>query len=123
MAQYLLSAHSVEGQAREPMSDEEMPQLMAGVHALEDELKLTGAWVFRGRLHEPDTPDARNSSRAVRCSATVLVGARPGEAASRDPRGRCLTGGLDMRVAVRRDVHHRCAICVAESGRGDRPIA
>jgi hypothetical protein len=55
MAQYLLSAHSVEGQAREPMSDEDMQQLMAGVHALEEEMKSTGALVFGGRLHEPNT--------------------------------------------------------------------
>ncbi len=54
MTQYLLSAHSVEGEAREPMNDE-MMQVMAGVHALEEEMKSAGAWVFGGRLHEPDT--------------------------------------------------------------------
>jgi hypothetical protein len=55
VAHYLLSAHSVEGAVREPMNDEEMRRLMAGVHALEDEMKSAGAWVFGGRLHEPDT--------------------------------------------------------------------
>ena len=55
MAQYLLSAHSVEGEAREPITDEEIQQVMAGVHALEEEMKSAGAWVFGGRLHEPDT--------------------------------------------------------------------
>jgi hypothetical protein len=55
MPQYLLSAHTVEGQARESMSEEEMKQMMRGVGALEDELKAAGAWVFGGRLHEPDT--------------------------------------------------------------------
>jgi hypothetical protein len=55
MAHYLLSAHSVEGEAREPMTDEEMQQMMARVRALEEELKSAGAWVFGGRLHAPDT--------------------------------------------------------------------
>jgi hypothetical protein len=55
MPQYLLSAHSVEGDAREPMTDEEMQQVMARVHALEEEMKSAGAWVFGGRLHTPDT--------------------------------------------------------------------
>jgi hypothetical protein len=55
VAHYLLSAHSVEGAVREPMNDEEMRRVMAGVHALEEEMKSAGAWVFGGRLHEPDT--------------------------------------------------------------------
>jgi len=55
MAQYMLSVHSVEGQAREPMGDEEMKEMMGRVGALEAELKSTGAWVYSGRLHEPDT--------------------------------------------------------------------
>jgi hypothetical protein len=55
MPKYLLSAHTVEGQAREPMTDEEMRQLMERVGVLEEEMKSTGVWVFSGRLHEPDT--------------------------------------------------------------------
>lgn len=55
MPQYLLAAHSVEGQAREPMTDEQMQQVMKRVGALEEEMKSSGAWVFGGRLHEPDT--------------------------------------------------------------------
>jgi hypothetical protein len=55
MPQYLLSAHSVEGQAREQMTDEQMQQVMNRVRALEEEMKSSGAWVFGGRLHEPDT--------------------------------------------------------------------
>jgi hypothetical protein len=55
VAQYLLSAHYIQGAVREPMSDEEMQRVMARVHALEDEMKSAGAWVFGGRLHEPDT--------------------------------------------------------------------
>ncbi len=55
MPKYLLSAHTVEGQAREPMTDEEMRQFMERISVLEEEMKSTGAWVFSGRLHDPDT--------------------------------------------------------------------
>jgi hypothetical protein len=41
MPHYMLSVHSVEGQVREPMTEEEM--------------KESGMWVFSGRLHEADT--------------------------------------------------------------------
>jgi hypothetical protein len=55
MAHYLLSAHSVEGEARKPMTDEEMKQSYMRIGALEEEMKSAGAWVFGGRLHKPDT--------------------------------------------------------------------
>ena len=55
MARYLLSVHSVEGEVREPMSDEEMQQSWKQVGTLEREMKSRGAWVFSGRLHEPET--------------------------------------------------------------------
>src|SRR2546427_2258512 len=55
MAQYLLSVHTVKGEAREPMSEEEMRQFMERVGVLEEEMKSAGAWVFSGRLHEADT--------------------------------------------------------------------
>jgi hypothetical protein len=55
MAQYLLSMHRVEGETPEPMSQEEMQQFMTRVGVLEAEMKSVGAWVFGGRLHEPDT--------------------------------------------------------------------
>jgi hypothetical protein len=55
MAQYLLAVHSVEGEVREPMSQEEMQQSWKQVIALEKEIKSAGAWVFSGRLHESDT--------------------------------------------------------------------
>jgi hypothetical protein len=55
VARYLLSAHSVQGEVREPMTNEEMQRVMASVHALEEEMRSAGAWVFGGRLHEPDT--------------------------------------------------------------------
>jgi hypothetical protein len=55
MTRYLLSAHSVEGQARDPMTEQEMRQFMERIGALEQEMKSAGAWVFSGRLHEPET--------------------------------------------------------------------
>jgi len=55
MTQYLLSVHSVEGEARDPMTDEQMRQSQERIGALHEEMKSAGAWVFVGRLHEPDT--------------------------------------------------------------------
>lgn len=55
MPQYLLSVHTVAGEERKPVSDEEMQQFMTQIRALEDEMRAAGAWVFGGRLHEPDT--------------------------------------------------------------------
>jgi hypothetical protein len=55
VGQYLLSVHSVAGEVRDPMSDEEMRQSHQQVGILEEEMKSAGAWVFSGRLHEPDT--------------------------------------------------------------------
>jgi hypothetical protein len=55
MTKYLLSVHSVEGEAAAPMSEEEMRQFMGRVGALEQEMKSAGAWLFGGALHEADT--------------------------------------------------------------------
>jgi hypothetical protein len=55
MAQYLLSAHTVAGKAREPMTDDEMQAVVGQIRALEDEMKAAGAFVFGGRLHEAAT--------------------------------------------------------------------
>jgi len=56
MTQYLLSVHSVADAAPpEPMSEEQMQQMMGQVYALQDQMKAAGAWVFGGRLAEPDT--------------------------------------------------------------------
>jgi hypothetical protein len=55
MTQYLLSVHSVEGEARDPMTEQEMRQFMERVEVLEEEMKSSGAWVFGGALHGPDT--------------------------------------------------------------------
>jgi hypothetical protein len=55
MTQYLLSVHSVEGEVRSPMTDEEMQQSYKQILVLEEEMKSAGAWFFSGRLHEADT--------------------------------------------------------------------
>jgi hypothetical protein len=55
MTQYLLSVHSVDGEARDPMTDEEMQQSWKQIQLLNEELKSSGAWLFSGRLHDPDT--------------------------------------------------------------------
>jgi len=67
MTHYLLSVHSVEGAAREPMTDEEMQRSHQRLRALEQDLRSTGAWVFSGRLHEPAT------STVVRLSGGEVV--------------------------------------------------
>ena len=67
MTHYLLSVHSVEGEVREPMTDEEMQQSHRQLGTLEEEMKSAGAWVFSGRLHEPDT------ATVVRMSAGEVV--------------------------------------------------
>jgi len=55
MARYLLSVHTVDRAAPEPMTDEAMQESWKQVGILEREMKATGAWVFSGRLHEADT--------------------------------------------------------------------
>jgi hypothetical protein len=67
MTHYLLSAHSVDGEIREPMTDEEMQQSHEQLGILEQEMKSAGAWVCSGRLHEPAT------ATVVRMSAGEVV--------------------------------------------------
>jgi hypothetical protein len=55
MTHYLLSVHSVEGEAREPMTDEETAHSHKQLAVLEQEMKTAGAWIVSGRLHEPGT--------------------------------------------------------------------
>jgi hypothetical protein len=55
MRKYLLSVHSVAGEMRDPMTDEEIQEVTEQVYALQEEMKSAGAWVFGGRLHQPDT--------------------------------------------------------------------
>jgi hypothetical protein len=55
MTHYLLSVHSVEGEVRDPMTDEEMQRSHQQLGILEEDMKSAGAWVSSGRLHGPDT--------------------------------------------------------------------
>jgi hypothetical protein len=55
MPRYLLSVHTVAGEVRQPMTDEEMQQSWKQIGILEEEMRSTGSWVFSGRLHDPDT--------------------------------------------------------------------
>ena len=67
MGQYLLSVHTVEGEVSDQMTHEEMQQSWKQIQVLEEELKSTGAWVFSGRLHDPDT------ATVVRMSAGEML--------------------------------------------------
>jgi hypothetical protein len=53
--QYLLSLHTGEAEAAPPMSREDMEESWKQIHALNEEIKAAGAWVFGGALHEADT--------------------------------------------------------------------
>jgi hypothetical protein len=55
MAKYLLSTHTVEGEAREPMTEAEMQANWQQLSQVEEDMKASGAWFFSGRLHGPDT--------------------------------------------------------------------
>ena len=55
MTRYMLSVHSVEGEVRDPMTEEERQQSFKQLGIVEEEMKATGTWVFSGRLHEADT--------------------------------------------------------------------
>jgi hypothetical protein len=50
VARYLLSVHIVEGQPREPMTDEQMQDMMRRIGELEREMKAADALVYSGRL-------------------------------------------------------------------------
>jgi hypothetical protein len=53
MTQYLMSVHSVEGEA--VPSAEEMERMYKDVDSFNGELQSAGAWVFGGGLHPADT--------------------------------------------------------------------
>jgi hypothetical protein len=55
MTQYMLSVHTVEGEPRPQVTDEEMQRSWKEIQVLNEEMKSAGAWVFSARLHEPDT--------------------------------------------------------------------
>ena len=53
MKQYLLSVLQPQGGVRP--APEALQKIMRNVHALRDEMKSAGAWVFSGGLHDPGT--------------------------------------------------------------------
>jgi hypothetical protein len=54
VAQYLLSIHAVAGEAREPMTDEQMQNFMRKIGELEEEMNEANALVYSGRLADAD---------------------------------------------------------------------
>ena len=67
MAQYLLSVHSVEGEAAPSPSDEEMQRYMEQIHALEDELKSTASAGSSGGPSMDPTPPRWCGWPTTRC--------------------------------------------------------
>jgi hypothetical protein len=67
MSKFLLSAHSVAGDVREPMTEEQMRHGYEAVGQLEAELRAADALVFGGRLESPTAARvARPSKGRVR---------------------------------------------------------
>lgn len=63
MSQYLLSVHTKAGAApKEPMTPEMMQTFMGRINDLESEMQESGAFVFTGRLHDPDAATVVRSS-------------------------------------------------------------
>jgi hypothetical protein len=62
MTQYMLSVHTVEGEPRPQVTDEEMQRSWKEIQALNEEMKSAGAWVFSARLHEPGAATVVRSS-------------------------------------------------------------
>jgi hypothetical protein len=55
VAQYLLAVHTVAGEPREAMTDEQMKELMGKIGELEREMGAASALVYSGRLADVDT--------------------------------------------------------------------
>ncbi len=55
MSQYLLSTYAVENEVPGAPGTEEMQAFMRQVAALEDEMEVSGTFVFGGALHAPET--------------------------------------------------------------------
>ncbi|MEM7311388.1 MAG: YciI family protein [Planctomycetota bacterium] len=55
MNQYLLSVHTAPGADCHAMPPEEMQKSFQRIEALESEMKEGGAWMFSGRLTEPES--------------------------------------------------------------------
>ena len=68
MTQYLLSVHSVDGEAGEPMTDDQMKQTYQQVMALQAEMKSAGAWVSSAA-----GPDEPGTATVVRTSGGEVL--------------------------------------------------
>jgi hypothetical protein len=55
MTHFLLSVHTVTGEAREPSTEEEMRRYAERINDLEGEMRTAGALIFSGRLDEPSS--------------------------------------------------------------------
>ena len=114
MKQYLLSIYQPDGP---PPADLDLTRIMRDVHALRDEMKRAGAWVFSGGLHDAEHRDGRaregrraaddrrpvhrgqgtpwrihdHQGRRSRCRARMGSQARPGARAAGD-RGTAVPG-------------------------------
>ncbi len=55
MNQYLLSVHTVAGHACPSTNPEAMQDSYQRIGAVEEEMKSEGAWLFSGKLTEPET--------------------------------------------------------------------
>ncbi len=62
MSQYLLSVHTAQPRQLEPMTPEQMNELMQRVVALEQEMDEVGAFLFGGRLAGPETASVVSAS-------------------------------------------------------------
>jgi len=55
MTHYLLSTYRVAGQERGPITPEQVQEAMRCAEAVETEMRSSGAFVYSGRLHDPET--------------------------------------------------------------------
>src|SRR5262245_11496554 len=62
MPNYMLAAHTREGDERAQMTEDQQRASWERIQTLEAEMKSEGAWVFSARLHDPDTATVVRSS-------------------------------------------------------------
>jgi hypothetical protein len=55
MPQYMLAAHTRDGQESSPITAEGQQASWERIQTIEAEMKSKGAWVFSARLHDSDT--------------------------------------------------------------------
>jgi hypothetical protein len=55
MTRYMLSTHTCDDEAQEPVTPEAMQHSWQEIGKLEADMKSAGAWVFSARLHDPAT--------------------------------------------------------------------